>query len=436
MTPTKHLSRVRKRPTIPPPPRPDPSVLALGDLWRACTHTEAVRVPQAVVERAAHALGAHSASMMLRDTDGDTLRMAASVGLPQELAESVTLLVGERIAGRVAATGVGLKLSGDPRRHPALADAHRDIAPRSEVASALCVPVADAAGNVLGVLSVSRYLPAPAFTEGDLAAAALFAAYAGARLSESKLRREATARVEEFAALERLAASVAHEMRNPLSSIKGAAQYVRGKLTGDDTAVCAEFLTLVIDESDSLARLASDLIEWARPQSPVHESRDLVALIRGQVSLLCADFEKMGVAVRLCGDDVAPAWANVDAPQVARAVRNLLLNASDAAASGDRKAAVMISIWPDNRAGRAGYTIAVDDTGAGVAPERRDAIWEPFVTDKARGVGLGLAQVRATAVAHAGFAECTDAPAGGARFTLFLPHDAPSTDDIPREVAA
>ena len=422
--PNPNLSvRSRRRVNTPARPSEDRAVAALADLWRACAHADVGRVPQAVVERAAQTLSAHSASILLRETGGDTLRMAASIGLPQEIAQSVTLLVGEKIAGRVAATGVPIKVSGDPRRHPLLTENSTDISPRSEVSSALCVPVSDATGNVLGVLSVSRYLPAKSFADADLSLATLFAAYAGSRLAEERLRVEAATRGQEFVALERLAASVAHEMRNPLSSIKGAAQYVQSKLFEAEYRVCHEFMGLVVEESDSLARLASDLIEWARPSQSVRECRDLFALVRGQVALLSPEFEKIGVAVRLCGDDVAPAFAPVDAATIGRAVRNLLLNAAEASVAGTNKPAVVVSVFAQSVENITGYSIAVEDSGAGIATERRVEIWEPFVTDKARGVGLGLTQVRATALAHGGSADCADGSLGGARFTLFVPSD-------------
>ncbi len=629
----------------------------LYELWRAIPqNVELNRLLQMIVERVTGAMDAHTCSLMTRERGGDTLRVVASVGLPQDLAESVTLMVGERIAGRVAATGQPILVNKDPNNHPLLQDPSgqevgHSIKARPEVESAVCAPLVGSDGVVLGVLCLSRHAPAVPFNDGDLRVFSLFASQAGSVIAQARMRdklhqrqRElaslaqvteairarvpeeallerlargvldvmglercqiwrrtsllaemneveraavgsdlrnlkrssesdyttwsvafsrgfgsdllpavlppalqhltetcflggtetgegststaradsamrtflqtygieagvaapilvqgvcdavviadmrsgANARVreemaetlslfashisvalenarlvesltrasEESAAMEReisrnsrlaalgqLAATVAHELRNPLSSIKGAAQFLLRECEDDAKNVpgsMSDFLNIVVDEVDGLGRLTTDLLDFAGPQTPRRVRCDLSEIAQSEVAFLRAELETLGVdRLRESYKITEPALVDVDAAQIGQALRNLMLNAGQAIAertekmistegnSSGRSGSLVVSLRAVSSDGSApaAYMLTVDDNGPGVPPEIRERLWEPFYTTKARGTGLGLAQVRQAVEAHGGTATIDEVPGddGGVRFTLCLP---------------
>jgi signal transduction histidine kinase len=420
--------------------RRERQVAALYELWRSVPETETHRLLQRIAERAAAALDGHTCSLMLRERGGDTLRIAASVGLPQDVADSVTLLVGERIAGRVAATGQPVLINKDPNQHPLLAgDGEQPaatVARRPEVESSLCCPLVAADGAVLGVLCLSRFVPATPFSESDLRMLCLFAGQAGSVIAQKWIIEDLTRAAEEGAELEReiartsslaalgqLAATVAHELRNPLSSIKGAAQFLLRECadaTDERSAMLRDFLSIVVEEVNGLGQLTTDLVEFARPTPPRRERHDLLDVIRSEVSFLCPELADYGVEVlQQCYEVKPPAWVDVDPKQIGQTLRNLLLNAAQAITAKGEGIPPEITIRVQARPGW--YDLSVEDNGPGIPDEVRERLWEPFFTTKARGSGLGLAQVRRVIESHGGTIRVENLIGSGACFTLSLP---------------
>lgn len=435
-------------------------IAGLCELWRAAPHVEPSRLLPMIAERVTTAMQAHTCSLLLRDGNhggggGDTLRMAASVGLPQEVADSVTVLVGERIAGRVAATGQPILLNKDPRSHPLLArnpdgTTTGDIAPRPEVESALCAPLTGPDGAALGVFCVSRLAAAPEnapgfnravlpFTENDLRLFSLFAAQAGALIAQARTRAaiaqaaEVAARKERAAlppALSALAAAITQEIHDPLAAIKGAAQFLLREIGGSgsdapgtsetlaSSFLLRDFLGIVVDEADSLGRLTVRLQEIVRA-AEVHAARhDLAALTRAQVALLRPEIQRAGVsALRESYPGDGPAWVTVDGETIAQAVRNLLRHAANS--SGGGKARLHICLTRESGTASAGYALCVECARPG-AP--RDEA--PLTEGAQQRFGLERAQARQTALAHGGSLETARFSShgdSGTRFTLRVP---------------
>ena len=263
---------------------------------------------------------------------------------------------------------------------------------------------------------------------------------------ESAAMEREISRNSRLAALGQLAATVAHELRNPLSSIKGAAQYLLRECEDDAKNVPAsmtDFLSIVVDEVDGLGRLTTDLLDFAGPPTPRRVRCDLAEVARSEVAFLRAELETLGVdRLRESYKISEPALVDIDSAQIGQALRNLLLNAGHAIAERTEKlmssengagsgAARTGKLFVSLRAvtstsdgsAPAAYMLTVDDNGPGVRPEIRERLWEPFYTTKARGTGLGLSQVRQAVEAHGGTATIDEVPGGdgGARFTLCLP---------------
>lgn len=441
---TRRQTAVRiktRRPAPPPPanaPRPSPAgaelerrerqLAALYELWRSAPQTDLTRLLKNVTERAVAALDAHTGSVFLRERGTDVLRLVASVGLPADVADSTTLLMGERIAGRVAETRQPILVNRDPHTHPLLAEG--DIAKRPEVESALCAPLLGITDEALGVLCVSRHAPATQYNDSDLRVFSLFAAQAGAVIAQrqtiddltqaakdqAKLEREME-RSRALAAMGQFAATIAHELRNPLGSIKGAAQFL---LQDSRDETVRDFLNIVVEEVNGLGRLTTDLLEFARPTPPALFVSDLVAIVGSEVGFLREELARLGCSLVEEHYAVAEAPARVDAAQLGRAVRNLLLNAAQALAGvGNTRIDGRIVVRLD--AGEDGWHLRVEDNGPGLPSEVIERLWEPFFTTKARGTGLGLAQVRKTIEAQGGAIHAENLPTGGACFELRLP---------------
>jgi two-component system sensor histidine kinase HydH len=384
-----------------------------------------------VVERAVSALDAHTGSLFLRERGTETLRLEASLGLPRDISESVTLLVGERIAGRVAATRQPILLNADPRQHPMLRD-ESDIDRRPEVASALCAPLLGPRnGESLGVLCVSRHAPAAPFTEADLRILSLFASHAGAAIAHDQMVDDLTkeadernrlelkvAHSEHLAQMGQFAATVAHELRNPLGAIKGAAQFLVSETA--DRPDLQDFLNIVIEEVDGLGRMTTDLLEFARPGEPSVDRVDLAALLHGELELLRPELARLGVTDLQVAVPDTEAWVSVDAPRIARGLRNLLLNAAQSVAQvsnslGEGWVSVSIRREDDN------WVLQIQDNGVGIPESVLPRIFEPFFTTKAKGTGLGLAQVKKDVEAHSGTIVASNRASGGALLRISLP---------------
>ena len=229
----------------------------------------------------------------------------------------------------------------------------------------------------------------------------------------AKLRasQEKLARTEQLRALGQMAAVVAHEVRNPLASISGVLQVLRGRFAhgSSEQGVIAS----VLERLSELDMMVEELLVFARPRRPQLVEIELAAVIRSAAREVTVHPRWGGIeldieapAVRLRGD------ANL----LRQILVNLLLNASQAMDGGGRGT---VRVEQDDATVR----IVVSDSGPGVPEDRREQIFEPFVTTKTRGTGLGLAVGLRIAEAHGGTLRCEAARGGGARFVVELPVD-------------
>ncbi|HVF48437.1 MAG TPA: ATP-binding protein [Pyrinomonadaceae bacterium] len=237
------------------------------------------------------------------------------------------------------------------------------------------------------------------------------------RLVEENVRLERRlAQGERLAALGQMAATVAHEVKNPLSAIKSIAQVMR-----EDTQLDGEYtrdLDLIVGETDRLNRSVTQLLNFARTSPPADAPQRAAEVVRTTVALLRAEANGRGVILERRGGEDAEEQLELDGAQAAAlrdALSNLLLNALQATPTGGR---VTVESHVETEA----YLIAVEDSGGGVPAAIRERIWEPFFTTKQRGTGLGLAIVRKRMEEVGGSTRlASKQPAQGARFELRLP---------------
>ena len=235
------------------------------------------------------------------------------------------------------------------------------------------------------------------------------------RLVEENVRLERTlAERERLATLGQMAATVAHEIKNPLSAIKSIAQVM-----AEDENVSHEYardLSLIVGETDRLGQSVTQLLSFARRETPSELPLPANQLIESVVRLSEVVAEKQGVSIELQVETSAElGGAAVSAVRVA--LSNLLMNALQATPAGG-----LIRITDGIEDGV--LVITVQDSGPGVTEELRKKIWEPFFTTKQRGTGLGLAIVRKRMQEAGGTARLASRSNGaGATFELRVPLD-------------
>lgn len=240
-------------------------------------------------------------------------------------------------------------------------------------------------------------------------------AFAGAvtlfwRRKVAGLERE-VARQERLAALGTLAAGVAHEIRNPLSSIKGFATYFGAKFEpGSRDHALAE---VMVGEADRLNRVVTELLELTHPSEPRLAPASVEELAAHALKLVENDCRDRGIDVRTRMARLDPVL--LDSDRMLQILLNLFLNAIQAMPSGG-------TLTVSAQRVRDRLEIEVADTGQGIAPQDLDRIFDPYFTTKNQGTGLGLATVRTMAEAHGGQVRVSSEPGRGTQVVLDLPY--------------
>lgn len=223
---------------------------------------------------------------------------------------------------------------------------------------------------------------------------------------------------ERLAGIGAMAMAVAHEIRNPLSSISGAVQMIGASLPPDDAH--AGLMAIVRRETDQLSRWIGEFLEFAKPSQPSMSRLDLAELVRGKVEAWRADPRcdprVLDVDLHI---DVRHAHIRGDLQNLSGLVWNLLVNARQAALESTN-AKVRVRL----RAVESGLELAVEDSGPGVEAAEIEHIFEPFYTTRSKGTGLGLAMVKRVVELHDGSITVGRSVLGGARFAVVLPQTA------------
>jgi two-component system NtrC family sensor kinase len=246
----------------------------------------------------------------------------------------------------------------------------------------------------------------------------LASALQNARLAaDLQQSREVIARTERLSAIGTLAAGLAHEIRNPLVSIRTFTQLLPERL--DDPEFRSRFLDLTLAEVDRICALVNELLAFARPAPAALEPVDLTTSVERLCLLLASQAKSRGVAL-----EMAPSPADVvvvaDEDQIKQVVMNVVLNAVQACPDGGR---VRVSCYttetPDGRMG----CVEVVDDGCGIAEEALPRIFDPFFTTRSEGTGLGLSVAHRIVNSHAGTIDVRSRPGRGSTFVVRLPAD-------------
>jgi two-component system, NtrC family, sensor histidine kinase PilS len=290
-----------------------------------------------------------------------------------------------------------------------------------DIAAALAGDTAEARGHGVATTSGGSRIPI------DYTTAPLLNAEGNRRggivvfndLTKVKRLEAALERARHLAALGELAASLAHEIRNPLSAVSGSFQMLAAR--PDFNEEDRSLVQIVVREVSRMERLVTDMLEYARPRDPELRVIDLSAVAGEVVRAFHMGKDIEGRSIEFAGDAV---FANADGAQIRQVVWNLVRNAAQVTDDGG---SVRVLVERDAETGDA--VIAVADDGPGIPDRDRARIFDPFFSTRERGLGLGLAICRRIVDSHGGTILVEPGDPGGTIFEIHLPAvDRPSAE--------
>lgn len=242
-------------------------------------------------------------------------------------------------------------------------------------------------------------------------------------LTDLRAMEEAVTRSKRLADLGTVAAGLAHELRNPLASISGCVELLRGAqgLSPEDQRV----MGIVLRETARLDGLLTRFLEFTRPAPPQRRPTDVAVVLGETLDVFAADPVAAGLRLERA---LTPARVPCDPDQLRQLAWNLLANAAQAIRESGTGGVVRVATEPSPDGGA---TLVVADDGPGIPAAERARIFTPFFTTKPSGTGLGLAVVHRIVDAHGGAIIVDAPPASGARFTVRLPPAPPDATPVP-----
>ncbi len=394
-----------------------PEATAVDDFYRSLLlHVEPELLHASALARLAELSGCEDVALVLLDPERGDLRVQAVHGSWPETLRAASWSTEGFLARWLAINKRPLLLEADDEVVEDLAVAEkRVLTPSVEVV----VPL-EAASRLCGFLLLGPTTRPEGWTRelaamlGTLAVPAALAFEHAWLVRERSERLHRLYRAERLATAGTLAAGLAHEIRNPLTAIRTGIQVVRDS---DETAPeTAGVLDDVIHEVDRIDRLVSGLLMFARGPRSAREAVDLTDIARRAALLVQPGARSGGVRVETRLDGCA--MVEGDPGELEQVVLNLLLNAIEALDDGGE---VVLEVSDGEQAGERRVLLEVRDTGPGLPGELGDRVFDPFVTTKREGSGLGLPISFQIVRRHGGDLSVTDRAGGGAVARVSLP---------------
>ncbi len=361
---------------------------------------------QAIAETARQALGAGASSVILHDPENRRLVFQEATGEAGEKIKQVFLKEDQGIAGWVIGHGEAV-VSNDPAGDPRFA---REVSSQVgyAVRNLICVPM-QAQGHTVGALEVLNSGDAAGFDEDDRLVLEALAAQAVQGLQTLR-HREAQALDQRLSIVGKMVGVVLHDIRNPLSVVKGYTKLLRNKELPRDSQV--DYLGKSLDNIDRITQLCEDLLGYMKGRihltlAPVAVS-DVLDQVREQMA---RHLPSGGVELVLEGGGVDTVTA--DPGKLLRALVNLCRNATEAVGT---QGTVRLHV----RENADHMVFEVSDTGPGIETAQLQEVLKPFVSTKTSGAGLGLFIVQTIAKEHGGALSLANGPEGGLVATMTI----------------
>jgi signal transduction histidine kinase len=376
-----------------------------------------------VVRRARELIGARGAELALVDEQAEIVRTVVSDNPWRDFTGTeVPYMSG--VEGKVAVLGEPLVVADynnwAGRMYPERHMPYRTVAG---------IPL-KLKNKVIGVLLVSDDRQDKEFRSEDLQLLEFFAAQAAVFIRNARLYQEIQDRMEaqrqaemqlvrsaRLAAVGEMAAGVAHELNNPLTTVAGFIELVLDELSEDSPQ--RQDLELVLREAKRARGVVRRLLDFSRPGDNLRVRTDINEVVSEVLTLVQHLVRTSGVELRVQLREDLP-WIRVDPNQIKQVLLNLVHNALQAMQSGGTLSIITALTEKENVPW---MTISVQDTGEGIHPEYLDRIFEPFFTTRpvGTGTGLGLSVSFGIINEHGGFIEVDSKPGEGSRFTVWLP---------------
>jgi C4-dicarboxylate-specific signal transduction histidine kinase len=372
-----------------------------------------------------HVTGHEIASLHLISADGNSLLLRGDRGLSDGLRRvNLELPLGEGLIGRVALSGTARRVDDASVEEDLLPSARAAVS-SDGIRGFVCVPIR-ARHRILGTLSLGRQTQ-DRFTDEEIALLECVADQIGLALDNARLYGEINrqlddlrraqvevVRAERLAAVNGLAAGVAHEINNPLTIIMAQLHLLA---QGELDPQIEEAMGVIDAAAKRAASIVRDLILFAEHRPPRRSRCQVGEQIREVVAFEEARFEADGIAVRVHLEPVPDIWA--DHNHLQEVLLHVLQNAQHAVREMHTGGVLSISVKPT----AVGVRIEVKDDGPGIAPEHLPRIFNPFFTTKqpGDGRGLGLSVAHSIVTEHGGRIWAENVPEGGAVFTIDLP---------------
>jgi signal transduction histidine kinase len=372
------------------------TLLSLYEASRAVfSHVHLDALLPLIAELTRKILKADDVSVLLRE--GDRLWLAASTGLEEDVRLQARLVLGERVAGRVAKSREPVILNGPLEKTPDFAD----VPSLREIRSAIVHPLV-IGDEILGILCVNRTQSADLFTKQDVRYASILGSQIAQAVQNAKLVGRLEEKVHELDAANRrltetqaqliqaeklatigqLATGIAHELNNPMTSILGFAQLLQRNSSFSPEQLAQ--LKHIETQGQRCARIVLGLLKFNHKDTPPAQVVEVVPLIREVIELVRYDFDRHQIELREEYPQTVPSLVG-DGFQIQQVLLNLITNAI-AAMEGRPRKELKIQVRQEGDSIR----IAVQDTGRGIPEEFRARLFQPFQTTKSPGKGTGL----------------------------------------------
>lgn len=372
---------------------------------------------------------ATTAALYLRDQDGDGFDIAGSFGaaVPRRIEALGARPLLDRLEKQPS-----LSLEDGARDAPgADAGVRTAAAGLGALQSAVALVVRGDEEGIVALLFVADDRVRDAFTPEEITLLETVAAQIGVILVNSRLYSRMKER-DRLAALGSMAAGLAHEVKNPLGAIKGAAQLLEEGGASPDDPGAREFVGIILEEVNRLDRVVGSFLDYARPHAGNPIPLDLNAAVRRTVQIVSSQISDGGVDVQLELAEPLPR-TRMDPEKFRQVLLNLMQNAIQAmdgrgtitvSTAVRRSARARVADSPSRRS-LADDTelleVSVRDTGPGISPKVLRNLFIPFFTTKSRGTGLGLAISQSIVQNAGGTIEVHSQPGEGTTFTVLLP---------------
>jgi len=281
-----------------------------------------------------------------------------------------------------------------------------------KIRSLLSVPLMSV-HNIHGVLNVASTTPYH-FPPEEISLMTAIGYQIGAAMERAQLHEEMKQN-ERLASIGTVSSILAHEIRNPLSSIKTNIQVLARKL--DLEGFDKKRLDIALVEIRRLERILKEMLDFARPLTMTKSAHFIDHVIDRCLELLEGSLK--GAAIKVVRKKTrGKKTVMLGSEKIEEALLNILLNSIDAMSGGGTLR--IATRWVQHGEGR-GVRVEIRDTGSGIPPEHLGKIFDPFFSTKTRGVGLGLTNVKSIIEVHGGIVEVESRVCEGTLFTITLP---------------